>query len=424
MTLTIDELNQKREQIARFSQSDLEMMTATALKKLASGVIPGQNKMNKKVLIENLIKATKTDRVLVSLIPNTPLEAIQDGNKATQLIADNVNEDLALWTKNLYQEFRKVVQANYKNGVFEERIHSDIAAIAYRVVRFLDNREGKQEDGNLAFTTKLRYRTLICNLLTELVETEIDTLYYKQLQSCLEALLRQIRIQISDLTNQKKGLQERRLAERKPEKETISFTPIYEFAVNVLNNLDRLKTPDWKKVSIALAITTGRRMAEIHLNKTSFQYLDKTTCNFIGQLKVKGDAEEYFTLNPAYSIPVLVDAQLIVKAHQWLKDHGKTVDDSKVAANRYTKDLSDVMKLLKEKFSIKHKFFTYKGLRSIYAQVCNQVFNNNDSDSVLYLAKILGHGRGELLRGDDLTDMLTPQSYNSDFRVVDVNIDI
>jgi len=63
---------------------------------------------------------------------------------------------------------------------------------------------------------------------------------------------------------------------------------------------------------------------------------------------------------------------------------------------------------------------TYKALRTVYAQVCNQIFNDNDSDNVLYLAQILGHGRGDLISGNNITDMLTPQSYNSGFRVAEV----
>ncbi|MEH1890032.1 MAG: hypothetical protein V7K92_11455 [Nostoc sp.] len=79
------------------------------------------------------------------------------------------------------------------------------------------------------------------------------------------------------------------------------------------------------------------------------------------------------------------------------------------------------MKNFKNRFKIQHELFSYKGLRTIYAKVYNDVFNGGDSDNTLYLAEILGHGRGELLRGDDLIDMLTPQSYNSDFRVVDTD---
>lgn len=420
MTISIDELNQKREIIASYDVETLQMMSVPALKKLAANIVPGQSKMKKGELIEALIKGTKTDRILVELIPDLSIEALQTNKQSTKIIYENVNRDLSEWTKNLHTDFRKVVQSNYKNGDWDAKIHGDIASLAYRVIRFLDNREGEQNDGGLAFTTKLRYRTHICNMLIELVDSEQGTVYYHQMKSCLEMLLKQIRFQISDITEKKKGLQERRLAQRKEEKAVINFQPIYEFAVAVLTGLDKLKSPDWKKVSIALAIVTGRRMAEIHLSSSQFEYVDKTTCNFTGQLKVKGDAEEYFSTHPYYPIPTLVDARLVCNAHDWLKRNSKTVDNTKIAGNRYTKDLSEVMKLLKNRFGIDHDFFTYKGLRTIYAQVCSQVFNGNDPDNTLYLARILGHGRGELLRGDKLIDMLTPQSYNSDFRVTGV----
>ncbi len=421
MTTTIDELNQKREAIARYDQATLEMMAVPALKKLASGIVPGHSKLKKDELIAGLIASTKAERVVAVLIPDTPLEVIETNRITSQIISENVNEDLSEWTTKLYRDFRAVVQANYLNGKWDEKIHGDIAALAYRVIRFLDTREGQETNGGLALTTKLRYRTHIQNLLTELVDAEAASPYYDQLRFSLEMLIKQIRYQITDLTAQKKGLQERRLAERKEEKAVVSFEPIYEFAMAVFNGLDKLKAPDWKKVSIALAIATGRRMAEIHLTSSQFEYVDKKTCNFTGQLKVKGDAQEYFEKNPAYPIPTLVDAQLVCTAHEWLKRNGKTVEDTRIAANRYTKDLSEVMKLLKSRFHIEHDFFTFKGLRTIYAQVCSQVFNNNDPDNTLYLARILGHGRGELLRGDKLIDMLTPQSYNSDFRVVDTD---
>jgi Telomere resolvase len=421
MTATIDEINQRREAIAKYDEPTLQMMTVPALKKLASGIIPGSSRMHKTDLIESLIKATKVDRLIAEIIPDTSIEVLEANKSATKLIAKNVSEDLAAWTSRLYRDFRNVVQANWKNGQWDEKIHSDIPALGYRVVHFLNSHEGEQDNGGLAFTTKMRYRTHICNLLKEYVEAERDAVHFKQLESCLEMLQKQIQFQITDIAEQKKGLQERRLAERKKEKEVISFKPIYEFAVAVLNNLDNYKAPDWKKVSIALAIVSGRRMAEIHLSSSSFEYVDAKTCDFTGQLKVKGDAEEYFTKNPSYPIPVLVDARLVVAAHDWLKKNNKVVDNTTVAANRYTKDLSEAMKILKNRFGIKHDFFTYKGLRAIYAQVCSQAFNGNDPDNTLYLAQVLGHGRGELLRSANLTDMLTPQSYNSDFRVVDTD---
>lgn len=306
-----------------------------------------------------------------------------------------------------------------KDGTWDEAIHGDIAGLAYRVINWLNTQEGNQDDGGLHFLTKLRYRTHIVNLLTSLVETERSAVYFTQLSSCLEMLKRQIKIQIADIAADKKGLQERRIAARRRERETISFKPLYEFASATLNNLDNLKPRDWKRVSVSLAIATGRRLAEIHRSATQFDYVDKSHVSFTGQLKAKGDAAEYFAQNPSYTIPVLIDASLVCQAHQWLKGNAKVVDTAEAANRRYSGDLSDFVKILKSRWGIQHDFFTYKGLRAIYADVCNQVFNNNDNNE-LYLAQILGHGRGELLTHGDIIDVLTPQSYKSDFQVTDV----
>ncbi|MGF1677496.1 MAG: protelomerase family protein [Rivularia sp. (in: cyanobacteria)] len=420
--LNAEEQVKRREKLAKYSEQDLKDMTAVGLKRLASGIIPGYAKMKKPQLIQELQIVCKPERIVAELIPDTPLDAINLNRKIAKEFEVNVNQTLTEWTENFYKQFRNLVQSGFcEDGTWNSSIHSDIAAYAYRVIRFLEQREGHQNNGGLAFTTKLRYRTFICNLLAEFVENERNTVYFQQLESCLKMLFKQIQIQISDLTQQKKGLQERQLAKRKKTKETVSFKPLHDFAVKVLSNLDSLNPSQWKRVSIALAISTGRRLAEIHQENTKFEYVDKKHVNFTGQLKVKGDAEEYFIKNPSYEIPVLVDAELVVKGHQWLKDNKKVVHDSKAVNRRYSGDISQAMKGLKANLDINHDFFTYKGLRTIYAQTCNQVFNNNDTDNALYLAEILGHGRGELLKGENLTDMLTPQSYNSDFNVTDTD---
>lgn len=423
MNMTAALQAQKRERIAKYSREELEDFTLDGLRKVASGVVPNASRMRKGQLIDELVTATKAERVAIALIPDVPLEVIEANSAYANQRTENLNnEDLVSWTHGLYREFRALVQSRWRSdGSWDEAIHGDIAGLAYRVIHWLNTQPGEQGDGGLSFLTKLRYRTHIVNLLTELVETEKTAVYYKQLESCLEMLFRQIKIQIADIANQKKGLQERRVAQRKKEKETISFKPLYDFAVATLSKIDELKPRDWKRVSVSLAIVTGRRLAEVHRSATKFEYVDKFHVSFTGQLKTKGEAAEYFAENPSYEIPVLIDAKLVVKAHQWLKDNSKVVDTSDAANRRYSGDLSDFVKILKSKWGIQHQFFTYKGLRAIYASVCNQIFNNNDTDNELYLAQILGHGRGELLRHDDIIDTITPQSYKSDFQVVDVN---
>lgn len=419
--LKTSEIVEKRERISKLSEQDLQDMTASGLKRLASGVIPGYSKLRKPQLIEQLIEVTKPERVVAKLIPDTPLDAIEANAATTKDFVGNVNEGLGEWISSFYKEFRSLVQARYTDGTWDTAIRDDIAALGYRVIRFLDTKEGNQDDGGLAFTTKLRYRTFISKELEELVENEKGAVYFTQLESSLQILKRQIKIQISDSTKKKKGLQERQLVKRKEAKETISFKVLHDFAMRVFSDIDSLNSRKWKHVSIALAIATGRRLAEIHQESTKFEYVDKNHVEFTGQLKVKGDAEEYFDKNPSYKIPVLIDAELVCKAHQWLKDNNKVVNSSRAVNRRYSGDISQAVKGLKANLGIDHDFFTYKGLRTIYAQACNKVFNNGDDDNTLYLAEILGHGRGELLKEGNIRDMLTPQSYNSDFKVIDTD---
>ncbi|MBW4591147.1 telomere resolvase [Aetokthonos hydrillicola Thurmond2011] len=419
--LKATEQAKKREKIARYSQEDLEQEPVSFLRELGAGIVPNAPRLKKKVLIAELIAATQAERVIVGLIPDTPLDAIAITKDVADQFEENVNQQLGEWTEKFYEEFRKLVQSKWRGADgWDESIHGDLASMGYRVVRYLDEYEGRGGE-NLKFTTKLRYRTRIWELLEEFVQAEEGAVYYKQLESCLELLRRAIKIQISETANLKKNLQERKLAQRKKDKVTVSFKPLHEFSLKTLQNLEKFSSRDWKRISIALVIASGRRLSEIHLTTTKFEYVDSFKVSFTGQLKVKGKAAKYYEDNPAYEIPTLVNAELVVKGHDWLKRNNKTVNTPDLANRRYSGDLSDAVRMLRSRWDVQHECFTYKGFRAIYGQVCNQVFNNNNQDNVLYLAEILGHGRGDLIDGDDLTDMLTPQSYNSDFEVVDTD---
>jgi hypothetical protein len=232
----------KRQEIAKYTPQMLEDMTVRGLKRLAAGIVPNASKMKKPQLIQELLAATLAERTVAALAPDTPLEVIELNRLTTKAFSENVNQDIGDWTVGLYKDFRALVQARWRtDGTWDDAIYGDIAGLGYRVIRFLDLHSGEQDDGSLAMTTKMRYRTKICNLLSELVGAERGAVLFGQLSSCLEMLLRQIKIQISDLSSQKKGLQERRLAERKKHKEIISFQPIHEFALSVLTRLDKLK---------------------------------------------------------------------------------------------------------------------------------------------------------------------------------------
>ena len=318
--LPIEEQNQKRKELAKYSEADFKGMTVARLRELAIGVLPQINKLKKVELVKQLIEASQAERIVNIVVPEASPELLKSITVQTRELGEIIGDDWRHWTTNFYKTFRNTVQARVRpDGSWHEAIHGDIAGLAARLLRYLDTRKG-ETDGRLAMTTKLRYRTHICNNLAELVALEAGGMHHKALDSCLKELFRQVTLQISDLTEEKRGLQERVLATRKQSKETLDFKPVYEFAINMLNRLDEFKSSDWKRVSLALAIVTGRRMAEIHSTDSNFEIVDEHHVMFTGQLKVKGDAERYFGENPAYEIPVLVSADLVVKAHAWLKD--------------------------------------------------------------------------------------------------------
>lgn len=83
---------------------------------------------------------------------------------------------------------------------------------------------------------------------------------------------------------------------------------------DVLNNAIQILKTGWQigDLSYALGLVTGRRSIEI-LKLGSFEYVDKQHVIFSGQAKRK-------TQLPAKVIPVLCDAELIIKAFRRLRD--------------------------------------------------------------------------------------------------------
>lgn len=419
--------------IARYTSEDFEAEPKSALVKLAANLIPDCELLDKPALVAALIELTKKERALLDAIPGIDLEAIKLNQLSTEESAE-LNLELAQFTANLWQDFRAIVMDCYKDGVWDEpKLYRNTVAFANRVMNFL-NYQG------LAVTTKTRYRTHIVNALKEYADNEKGKPYHNQITGALEETIRQIGIALTDVTREKNKRDIVNRAERKTNKVDIDFEYLYNFSKLILSSLDKLPPSEWKKVSIALAIATGRRMSEIHLTATEFKLVteDEFKSNpalqelapnythliwFTGQLKAKGLAGEYFLENPSYAIPTLIDRQLVIKGREWLIKNEKVVETPEKADTRYSKDLSQSMKWLRGLMKIDHKNFTYKGLRSIYSDVAHQLFNPDKTEMNQYIGLILGHGRREMMLygTSKMVDYETPESYKADFRVINVN---
>ncbi|MEO1396000.1 MAG: protelomerase family protein [Cyanobacteria bacterium J06634_5] len=216
---------------------------------------------------------------------------------------------------------------------------------------------------------------------------------------------------------QPEGSSEKVVAQQDNNKTKVNVAPLIAYADSVLRALDTLKRRDWVQVSVAIAIATGRRMSEIHGESTKFER-QGSMLSFTGQLKASGEAATYYQKNPSYVIPCLVSPDLIVAGHEWLKKQGKVESSSKKAHGRFSRYLSQQVKRVFFEAGVKGPAskHTYKALRVIYAQVSFLKSDANDKDT--YIAEILGHGRSDLIaRRTRVTDVVTPQVYNSDWVV-------
>lgn len=104
---------------------------------------------------------------------------------------------------------------------------------------------------------------------------------------------------------------------------------------------------DWRDISCAIALGTGRRMAEVHLSAT-FKQLDTHLIGFAGQLKGKTRRVDGVNLrNVVFEIPTLLPADLVCVGLQWLEDRDKRFDkseDTERVNRRWSKVLNEAAK--------------------------------------------------------------------------------
>jgi len=133
----------------------------------------------------------------------------------------------------------------------------------------------------------------------------------------------------------------------------IDLTDSLKYAYNVLSDIKNGQDASWLDVSCAIALATGRRMAEVHLS-AKFQKLDDYdyTITFTGQLKGKsrkvrqGD-KAIFLRDVVFKIPTLLPAAKVCYALQWLDEKGKRfpqTEDPERVNRRFSKTLNESCK--------------------------------------------------------------------------------
>ena len=145
---------------------------------------------------------------------------------------------------------------------------------------------------------------------------------------------------------------------------------------------------DWRDISCALALATGRRMAEIHLSAT-FKQLDSHLISFTGQLKGKTRRVDGVNLrNVEFQIPTLIPADLVCLGLQWLEQKDKRFEpseDTERVNRRWSKVLNEAAKdwgIIPE--------MTYHKFRGAYLRASIVNSGIDPFDYLSYAQRILG----------------------------------
>jgi hypothetical protein len=187
-------------------------------------------------------------------------------------------------------------------------------------------------------------------------------------------------------------VEERRQVENRIE---LDLTPFLEYAYKALElasqgarNVEQIRYED---VSCALALATGKRMAEIHLS-AEFKQVGEYEIEFKGQLKGKSREVKGESLREAtFRIPTLVPANLVVSGLDWLEANGKRFsknEDPSRVNTRFSKPLSE---RVKEMWLILPKDeMTYHKFRGAYLICAWENSNNHAYDFEDFSKEVLG----------------------------------
>jgi hypothetical protein len=166
----------------------------------------------------------------------------------------------------------------------------------------------------------------------------------------------------------------------------------YELLHQVANGASKEEV-EWRDISCALALVTGRRMGEVHLSG-EFTPISEYEVTFRGQLKgksrkVKVGEKKLALRDYEFTIPTLVKTELVVKGIAWLEANGKRFerDEEPERVNRRWS------KVLSERVAEEWRLFegmTYHKFRGAYFRACVENAHIDAYDWEDYAKSILG----------------------------------
>ena len=155
-----------------------------------------------------------------------------------------------------------------------------------------------------------------------------------------------------------------------------------------LDGLD-ITSASWKELSVFLILATGRRMAEIHGEATSFSYIDEHHVMFEGQLKTKGRG-----VTAPYSLYVFADARRVIEA--WERLCSLKPPMSPEAVNKkLSKPLSSEKPVSIAALYATSGIEQYKDMRDVYA--ARMLLQKPETMTAnAFISRCMGHGADDI----------------------------
>jgi integrase len=247
-----------------------------------------------------------------------------------------------------YKRLRDIATKGSDFQAMKEEINGVVAAIARTEMREYE------------FSTVKTRRVDIKKALQTMVEVEIPLLK-ETVQVLIEYFYSQLlSFQREDSVELAKTYKQQ-VKGKNREKASIEISQLVADCRKTLEDLINGRNPHWTKVSIALALGTGRRMAEIH-SLGRFDVTGKYELYFTGQAKTRGvdDAKT------DYTIPTLFPAATLSSAITYLEEQNRRIEPDKQKRDRNATNKAFGMAL--SRAMEKYPGISYKGLRAIYAE--------------------------------------------------------
>lgn len=314
----------------------------------------------------------------------------------TEEISNSFIDDRVTYLLPLFEELAPCKVSDRKKGRGDLPGWQKLAIDEARLLRITypdDRPEAEKEYG-----TCLRQITALKKELKRAAKTDLkDPMLANQVNTIVTNFGNALSDQFASYKSKQSAryretVQERRQEENRVE---IDLTNSLNFSFVVLSSIKNGEEANWMDVSCAIALATGRRMAEVHLS-ASFEKSDKYEVIFKGHLKgksrrVRVGAKAIPVRDYGFKIPTLLPVELVCFGLQWLNDKGKRFpanEDPERVNRRWSKVLNEHVKdwdIFPPDDRTYHKF------RAAYLRACVENDPTVDKyDFADYAERILG----------------------------------